>query len=150
MFLKGTPAPAKRGLRSSIALLGQFLSSYSGPDRQIVICAFIFIVLGLLAGIFSKFIFETIARKVLFRPDGYGTSPQHFRIQGDALVHTTRSSSSSFSWPDIEEVDKTRDYIFLFLDRGLAIYISKRGFVDDATYGAFFEQLVAKVSKSKA
>jgi hypothetical protein len=83
------------------------------------------------------------------RPDGYGSAPQRFTIEDDALVHSMRNSRSRFAWTDIEAVECTKEYVFAFLDRGLALYIARRGFPDDASFDGFCAGLNARVAASR-
>jgi hypothetical protein len=130
--------------------IAQFLGKYSGSNRDLLVWALGAIILGFVSGVTAKYLYGGLAARLLFRPNGYGSGPHRFSIEGSGLVHQCRNSSSQTSWKDIETVEKTKDFIFVYLDRGLAIYIARRSFPDEASYEGFFSALNAKVSDAGA
>ena len=130
-------------------LLGQFLDRYSGPHRDFVIYALGCVILAFVFGVGAKYIYKALAARLLFNPNGYSTKPQRFSIEPDALVHESSNSSARFAWTDIERTEVTSDYIFVFLDRGVALYIAKRAFQNPHALNAFLEELNARVTASK-
>ena len=136
-------------LAISVMLLAQFLERYPGPDRAYVIYALGGVILAFVSGVLGKYAYQALAARVMSRPNGYGSAPQRFAIEDDALVHSMRNSHSRFAWTDIEAVQATKEYVFAFLDRGIALYIARRGFPDDATFDEFCAGLNARVAASR-
>jgi hypothetical protein len=132
-------------LAVSAVLLAQFLERYAGPNRDVLSFALAAVIIAFVIGVVFNYVYRALATRVLFRPSGYGTSPQRFKIEDDALVHSTRKSISRTAWSDIEAIEKTNDFIFAFLDRGLALYIARRAFSDQQAFDAFASELNAKV-----
>ncbi len=125
-------------------LLFQFLEKYHGQYRSIIVFALASVILAFIIGIISKYIWQALSAIQMYRPDGYATAPNRFSIEDDAFVSSTRGSVSRTAWKDIESVEKTKDYIFIFIDRGLAMYITRRAFSDDTAFEAYFNELLRR------
>jgi hypothetical protein len=127
-------------------LLYRFGTEYCGPHDQrltwglwLVFSGVAFLVtLGLVNGI--------AARRVAFRQGGNFLSPQTFSLSPAGLLQRSKHCESLIGWEAIESVEEDKNYLCLFLDRGLATYIPKRSFSDTAAYSDFAKQVDQYVS----
>lgn len=130
-------------------LLAQFLERYPGRYRDFIEYALGSVILAFVCAIAARHAYQALCTRRLSRPGGYGLSPQRFSIEEDGLEVSTRNSRSRFGWSDMEGVEATQDYLYAYLDRGMAVFIARRGFVDEASFEAFRAALEARVAAAK-
>lgn len=134
----------------AIGLLAQSLKDATEPLRTVNMYALGSIALAFITGVGGKFIYDMCARRVIYRPGGYGLSPQRFLIEEEHFSLRTRQSETRQHWRDIEGAEKTPEMLFIFLDRGIAFYVPRRAFPDEASYDRFHDELVARIPKREA
>lgn len=100
----------------------------------LIVLAFIILFVGLK-------IYNLKVRPLIFEKDGLFLSKLSFHIESDYLVHFMSDNRYEYRWKNMQEVEKTESYIFIFLDRGVALYIPRHGFKSDQEYEVFYNEL---------
>jgi predicted membrane channel-forming protein YqfA (hemolysin III family) len=86
-------------------------------------------------------IYNTKIRSLIFEENGLYKSPQKFKIKQEFLLQYMGDNQHRYQWKYVKEIEKTSEYIYLFLDRGAALYIPRHGFASNEKYQEFYEDL---------
>lgn len=115
-------------------------------DRLFVLGVLLFLA-GVVALGLSPYIRAFFYRRILFLENGYYCSPQTLRVADDCLVHRCSDTESKIAWSDVLGVEDDADYLYVFLDFGLAIPVPRRAFSDRSSYHLFMASLSGHVPK---
>ncbi|SHO57061.1 YcxB family protein [Vibrio quintilis] len=107
---------------------------------------------GLLAIEFGIIIFFIISRiyhkkiRALMFEDGwlYLSTNHQFRIEQDYLLLKIRENQHQYRWKYVRKTEKTKSYIFIFMDRGSALFIARHSFQSDEHYNTFYTQVTSR------
>ncbi len=100
----------------------------------LIFVAFIILFVGLK-------IYNSKVKSLIFEKGGLFLSRFSFEIQRDCLIHFMADNRHEYQWKNVKEVEQTEDYIFVFLDRGAALYIPKHGFSSEKDFEIFHTTL---------
>ncbi len=86
-------------------------------------------------------VYNSKVKQLIFEENGLYLSPQKFQIEQESLLHSMGDNQYRYLWKYVKEVEKTQDCIYVFLDRGAALYIPRHGFDSDEKYNTFYDAL---------
>ena len=86
-------------------------------------------------------LFHKLTKSLIFKEGGLYLSPQRFIISDTQLTHYVGECESLYPWKYILEIVKENDCLYLFIDRGVAMYIPCHAFSTVAQYNEFYEAL---------
>ena len=101
---------------------------------KLIVLAFVTLFIGLR-------VYSSKIKPLIFEKNGLFLSLLSFEIQKEYLVHYMAENRHEYRWKYVQEIEKTKKCIYIFLDRGVALYIPKHGFPDEETYEAFYDAL---------
>lgn len=125
----------------------KFYKIYGALDTHNLDNGLIALLAGVVILIVGFKIYLTQARPLIFAKDGVFLSLQTFVIDDDYLIHFLGRNESHYLWDSILEVEKTKTFIFMFIDRGAALYIPRHAFNSDDEYAVFYNALHEQVEK---
>ncbi len=99
------------------------------------------IAIGTSILIVGMFIYTKIYQSKMFSKDGLFLSNQEFKIEKEHLFQNMGGNKYYYQWKHIKEIEKTNNFIFLFIDNGVAIYIPHHAFENDDEYENFYNAL---------
>ena len=99
-----------------------------------IVLAFITLFIGLK-------IYSIKTKPLIFEKNGLYLSLLSFEIQKEYLVHCMAENRHEYRWKYVQEIEKTKNCIYIFLDTGVALYIPKHGFPSEEAYEAFYNVL---------
>ena len=74
--------------------------------------------------------------------------PQKFIINQDCLIQFLGENENRYLWKYFKNIEKTESCIYMFLDRGAALYIPRHAFESEEKYESFYESLKYHVSQN--
>jgi YcxB-like protein len=111
--------------------------------------------LWLLGGLYLLLVLLFLRRQSLksvgalrYRPEGYLASAVRYVIEDDALVAYRQATVTRYGWTDFEDIEKIREFILLYLDRGHGVYMTREDFGDDRRFDAFYDELQARIKEA--
>jgi len=107
------------------------------------------IAIGTALVILSLRIFGSKVRPLIFESGGLFLSPQSFKIEETHLSHKMGESEHYYQWKYVKEIEQTPGYIFVFIDRGAALYIPRHGFESEEQYNEFTKELSVHAQKNR-
>ena len=121
--------------------IGKFYEKYSFIHSEELNYGLSAIAIGTVILIVGLKIYSSKVRPLIFEEDGLYLSPQKFEIHQDYLLQKMGENQYRYKWRYVKEVEKTKDYIYIFIDRGAALYIPRHGFESEEQYESFCEAL---------
>jgi len=107
------------------------------------------IAIGAALVFISLKVFGSKVRPLIFESGGLFLSPQSYKIEEAHLSHKMGESDHYYQWKCVKEVEQTPEYIFVFIDRGAALYIPRHGFESDEQYNKFTKELNLHTQKNR-
>ena len=92
-------------------------------------------------------IYNCKVKPLIFEPNGLYLSPLVFEITSDYLLHRMGDNLHQFQWKYIRVVEQANNYIFIFIDRGAALYVPRHAFESDELFDQFFQELKSHASE---
>ena len=121
--------------------IGKFYEKYSFIESEELNFGLSAIAIGTAVLIVGLKIYSSKVRSLIFEENGLYLSPQKFQIEENFLLQSLGENQYRYLWKYVKEVEKTKEYIYLFIDRGAALYIPRHAFSSDENYDAFYESL---------
>lgn len=103
------------------------------------------IIIGTLILFVGSRLYNSKARPLIFNQNGLFLAPRLCRIESNHLYIQLGDSQHIYQWKYVNEIEQTKDYIFIFIDRSAALYIPRHGFNSDEQYNEFFNTLNSHV-----
>lgn len=128
-------------LALGVISVGKFYEKYSFIESEELNFGLSAIAIGTIILIVGLKIYSSKVRPLIFEENGLYLSPQKFEIHQDYLLQSMGENQYRYQWKYVKEVEKTNEYIYLYIDRGAALYIPRHGFASDESYDAFYEAL---------
>jgi len=128
-------------LALGVVSIAKFYEKYSFLESAELNFGLSAIAIGTAILIVGLKIYSSKVRPLIFEENGLYLSPQKFQIEQEFLLQSMGENKYRYLWRYVKEVEKTKEYIYLFLDRGAALYIPRHGFASDEEYDAFYEEL---------
>jgi len=129
--------------------IGKYYEKYSYLDSQELNNGLSAIAIGTIILIIGLKIYNMKVRPLIFEEKGLYLSPQKFKIEKDSLLQYLGENQYRYLWKYVKEVEKTSDYIFVFLDRGAALYIPRHAFESNEKYVSFCMELLAHAQQNR-
>lgn len=91
------------------------------------------------------------ALRIKYLPSEKGSSlgKRKFKISDEGLCVTTANSESLRRWDGFQSIEKTKDYIYLFVDTHVAYIIPIRYFKSPEEYADFYSTIKSRIESTK-
>ncbi|MEM7358951.1 MAG: YcxB family protein [Pseudomonadota bacterium] len=122
-------------------LIGDFYEKNSLVDLSELNFAFIVMTLGSIIFCASILYYNAKIKPLIFKEGGLYLSTHKFLIKQEHLLHTMGDNQHIYQWKYVQDIEKTKDYIFIFIDHAAALYIPRHGFSSDEEYDEFNERV---------
>lgn len=121
--------------------IGDFYEKYEVLGLENLTSGLIAITIGAISFTAGVLIYNAKVRPLIFEEGGLFLSPIKFIIREEHLLHTMGDNEHYYQWKYVKEVEKTKECIYIFIDRAAALYIPRHAFSSEEEYGAFFDEL---------
>ena len=129
--------------------IGKYYEKYGYLESEELNFGLSAIAIGTIILIIGLKIYSLNVRPLIFEKNGLYLSPQTFRIEEECLLHHMGDNQYRYLWKYVKEVEKTENYIYVFLDRGAALYIPRHGFESNENYKSFYEALYSHAQSNR-
>ncbi len=107
------------------------------------------LVIGVTSLIIGFKLYSFRLSKLIFSENGIFLSTQKFKIEDNYLLLYMGANEFKYNWKTFKNIEKTDDYIYLFIDRGVALYIPRHGFQTIENYDDFYNAIKHQVHENR-
>lgn len=125
--------------------IGKHYEKYPYLESEELNYGLILVLVSVVILITGLVLYNKKIRPLLFEEGGLYLSVQKFIIGDDCLTQYMGDNEHKYQWKYVQDVERTNEYIYIFLDRAVALYIPRHGFKSDEEYVSFYEALKSHV-----
>lgn len=125
--------------------IGKHYQKYKYFESEELNYGLAFLGIGVIVLIVGIWIYNKNIRPLIFEDDWLYLSLQKFIVNDECLVQKMGENEHKYQWQYVKSIEKTNEYIFVFIDRAAALYIPRHAFSSEQDYAAFHEALQSHV-----
>jgi len=128
-----------------VIFIGKHYEKYQYLESEELNYGLMFVLVSIVVLFIGLATYNKKIRPLIFEEDGLYLSTQKFKISDDCLTQFMGDNEHKYQWKYVQDIEKTNEYIFIFLDRATALYIPRHALKSDEEYALFYEALKSHV-----